>query len=91
MARSFRSTEAVQQMLRDLMAAEALTGTLAATAPTTIAEAGGAHALVASMGHPTGAWFWSISPVSADLWERMADEHQAAHCANVGDGGLAGG
>ena len=85
MARSSRSTETVQQMLRDLVAAEALTGTLAATAPRTIAEAGGAHALVANMGHPTGAWFWSISPVSADLWERMTDEHQLPHRAHAGD------
>ena len=85
MARSSRSTDTVQQMLRDLMAAEALTGTLAATAPRTIAEAGGAQALVASMGHPTGAWFWSISPVPVDLWERMADEHQQASRASSGD------
>lgn len=84
MARSFRSTEAVQQMLRNLMAAEALTGRLTATAPRTIAEAGGAHALVAALGHPTGAWFWSISPIPADLWERMADEHQAEHRSNAG-------
>ncbi len=83
MARSSQSTDTVQQMLRDLMAAEALTGTLAATAPSTIAEAGGAQALVASMGHPTGAWFWSISPVPNMLWERMADEHQAPHRVNV--------
>lgn len=85
MARSSQSTKAVQQMLRDLMAAEALTRTLAATAPRTIAEAGGAHALVANMGHPTGAWFWSISPVPDALWERMADENQAPHRVNAGD------
>ena len=91
MARSFPSTDAVKAMLRDLVEAEALTGTLAATAPKTVAEAGGAHALVAARGHPTGAWFWSISPVSESLWERMADEHQAAHRANVGDYGLVDG
>lgn len=85
MARSSQSIETVQQMLRDLMAAEALTGTLAATAPRTIAEAGGAQALVASMGHPTGAWFWSISPIPVDLWERMADEHQQVSRASSGD------
>jgi len=84
MARSSQSTEAVQQMLRDLMAAEALTGTLAATAPRTIAEAGGAQALVAAHGHPTGAWSWSISPVPIELWEKMADEHQQASRANSG-------
>lgn len=84
MARSSQSTEAVQQMLRDLMAAEALTRTLAATAPRTVADAGGAQVLVAARGHPTGAWFWSISPVPAELWERMADEHQLSHRANVG-------
>lgn len=85
MVRSSQSTETVQQMLRDLMAAEALTGTLVATAPRTIAEAGGAQALVASMGHPTGAWFWSISPVPVDLWERMAGEHQQVSRASSGD------
>lgn len=83
MARSSRSTDTVQQMLRDLMAAEALTGTLAATAPLTVTKAGGAHALIAAHGHPTGAWFWSISPVPIDLWEGMASEHQAPHRVNV--------
>jgi len=72
-------------MLRDLLAAEALTGTLAATAPRTIAEAGGAQALVAARGHPTGAWFWSVAPLPADLWERMADEHQTTHRVNGGE------
>ncbi|MFG1391252.1 hypothetical protein [Xanthobacter agilis] len=85
MARSSQSTDTVQQMLRDLMAAEALTGTLAATAPRAIAEAGGAPALVAARGHRTGAWFWSISPVPESLWERMADEHQQVSRANSGD------
>lgn len=85
MARSSQSTEKVQQMLRDLMAAEALTGTLAATAPRTIAEAGGAQALVSCMGHPTGAWFWSISPVPVDLWERMAGEHQQVSRVSSGE------
>jgi hypothetical protein len=85
MARSSQSTETVQQMLRDLVEAEALTGTLASTAPKAVAEAGGAPALVAAHGHPTGAWFWSISPVPESLWERMADEHQAPHRAHVGE------
>lgn len=85
MARSFRSTETLQQMLRDLMAAEALTGTLAVTAPRTMTEVGGAQELVAAHGHPTGAWFWSISPVPVDLWERMADEHQTMHRVNGGE------
>lgn len=85
MARSSQSTDAVQQMPRDLMAAEALIGTLAATAPRTVANAGGAQALVAARGHPTGAWFWSISPVPVELWERMADEHQQASRANSGE------
>ncbi|MFG1364117.1 hypothetical protein [Xanthobacter versatilis] len=85
MARSFRSTDTVQQMLRNLMAAEALTGTLTATAPRTMTEAGGAQALVAAHGHPIGAWFWSISPVPVDLWERMAEEHQQASRASSGD------
>jgi len=72
-------------MLRDLVAAEALTGTLAATAPLAVAEAGGAQALVAERGRPTGAWFWSIAPMPVALWERMADEHQSALRSNVGD------
>lgn len=88
MARSSRSTETVQQMLRDLMAAETLAESLAATAPRTVAEAGGAHTLVATMGHPTGAWFWSISPMPEPLWERMADEQQTPHRANAGDDDL---
>lgn len=85
MARSSQSTETVQQMLRDLMAAQALVETLEATAPIAVAEAGGANRLVAYMGHPTGALFWSISPVPAELWERMADEHQQVSRANSGD------
>lgn len=84
MPRSSRSTDAAKAMLRDLMAAEALATALAATALRAIAEAGGAHALVAAMGHPTGAWFWSISPMPEPLWERMAEEHQAGHRVNVG-------
>lgn len=85
MARSSPSTDAVKAMLRDLVEAEALTGTLAATAPKTMAAAGGAQALVASRGHPTGAWFWSVAPLPESLWERMADEHQASHRSNAGD------
>jgi hypothetical protein len=85
MARSSRSTDAVATMLRDLVEAEALAGTLAATAPRAIAAAGGAHALVAERGHPTGAWFWSISPVPDSLWEALADEHQTPHRSNPGD------
>lgn len=84
MPRSFPSTDIAMTMLRNLMAAEALADSLAATAPAAVAEAGGANSLVASMGHPTGALFWSISPVPAELWERMADEHQVPHRANLG-------
>lgn len=84
MARSSPSTDAVTAMLRDLMAAEALAGTLAATAPKTVAEAGGANALVAARGRRTGAWFWTVAPLPNTLWERMADEHQAPHRANLG-------
>jgi hypothetical protein len=72
-------------MLRDLDAVELLAASLEATAPLAVAEAGGAQALIARHGHRTGAWFWSIAPVSEVLWARMADEHQAAHRANVGD------
>lgn len=85
MARSSPPTDAASVMLRDLIAAESLVEALAATAPNAVSVAGGAHALVASMGRPTGAWFWSISPVPPSLWERMADEHQAPHRVHVGD------
>lgn len=85
MPRSSRSTDAAKAMLRDLMATEALAATLAATAPNAVAEAGGAHALVAAMGHPAGAEFWSIAPVPESLWEKMAGEHQARHRVHVGD------
>ena len=72
-------------MLRDLDAVEVLAASLDATAPLAVAEAGGAQALIAKHGHRTGAWFWSITPVSEALWAKMADEHQAAHRANAGD------
>ncbi|MEJ1161167.1 hypothetical protein [Prosthecomicrobium sp. N25] len=85
MPRSSSSTDIVATMLRDLIAAEALAGALAATAPLTVAAAGGAQALVAQRGRPTGAWFWSISPVPDSLWESMADEHQRPHRSNPGD------
>lgn len=84
MARSSPSADVAATMQRDLRAAEALAASLSATAPVTVAEAGGAQALVAQYGHRTGAWFWSIAPVAEPLWERMADEHQAPHRANVG-------
>jgi hypothetical protein len=64
-------------MLRYLEAAEALAATLTATAPITVAAAGGADQLVASRGKPTGALFWSIQPMPESLWEQMAAEHQA--------------
>ncbi len=85
MARSSPSTDAAIAMLRDLMAAETLIEVLAATAPLTVAEAGGAAALVASCGRRTGARFWSVAPLPDALWERMAAEHQAQYRANVGD------
>lgn len=84
MARSSPSIDIAVTMLRDLIEAEALAYTLAATAPLAVAAAGGAHALVAERGRRTGAWFWSITPVPVALWERMADEHQASHRANIG-------
>lgn len=85
MARSSPSTDVVMTMLCDLVEAEALTGTLTATAPLAVAEAGGAQALVAERGRRTGAWFWSIAPLPDALWEAMADEHQSALRSNVGD------
>jgi hypothetical protein len=85
MARSSSSTDVAVTMLRDLMAAEALVSSLAATAPLAVAELGGAQTLVAARGRRTGAWFWSVAPLPGALWERMADEHQAPRRANVGD------
>lgn len=77
MANSSKSNEAARDMLRNLAAADALVTTLTATAPTTMAAAGGADQLVASLGKPTGALFWSIQPMPESLWEQMAAEHQA--------------
>ncbi|MCA3657045.1 MAG: hypothetical protein IOB85_09280 [Methylobacterium sp.] len=77
MANSSKSTDAARAMLRNLEAAEALAATLTATAPITMAAAGGADQLVASYGQPTGALFWSIQPMPEPLWEQMAAEHQA--------------
>lgn len=78
------SRDSVIAMLRDLSAVEVLAASLEGTAPITVAEAGGAQALIAKQGHRTGALFWSIAPVEDSLWERMADEHQARHRASVG-------
>ncbi|MFG1420005.1 hypothetical protein V5F38_19580 [Xanthobacter sp. V0B-10] len=72
-------------MLRDLVAADALASSLEATAPMAVAELGGAQALVAARGHPTGAWFWSVTPLPDKMWEHMADEHQSRSRANVGE------
>ena len=77
MANSSKSTEAARAMLCNLAAADALVTTLTATAPITVAAAGGADQLVASLGEPTGALFWSIQPMPESLWEQMASEHQA--------------
>jgi len=72
-------------MLRDLQAVEALAASLEVTAPVTMAEAGGAQALIARHGHRTGAWFWSVAPLPEALWARMAAEHQAPHRSHTGD------
>lgn len=77
MANSSKSTDAARAMLRNLEAAEALAATLTATAPITMAASGGADQLVARLGMPTGASFWSIQPMPEQLWEQMAAEHQA--------------
>jgi hypothetical protein len=86
MPRSSSPADAVRVMLRDLVEADDLARRLDETAPGTVAlEGGGAQALVAARGHPTGAWFWSISPVPESLWERMADEHQQVSRASSED------
>lgn len=84
MARSSPSPDVATVMLRDLIAAEALAASLSATAPLAVAAAGGAHALVAERGRRSGAWFWTIAPLSEKLWEAMADEHQAQHRVSLG-------
>jgi hypothetical protein len=84
MARSSPSTKAALTMLRDLVAAEALVASLEETAPLAVASIGGAQALVAKQGRRTGGWFWSVAPLPVAFWERMADEHQSPHRANVG-------
>jgi hypothetical protein len=73
------SRDSAVAMLRDLDAVEELAASLEGTAPITVAEAGGAQALIAKHGRRTGAWFWSIAPITDALWEKMADEHQARH------------
>lgn len=75
MANSSKSTDAARAMLRNLEAAEALSATLEATAPITMAAAGGANQLVARLGEPTGALFWSIQPMPEQIWEQMAAEY----------------
>jgi hypothetical protein len=67
------------------VAVEALAASLEATAPITIAAAGGAQYLVANLGQPSGAWFWMIRPMPEELWLQMADENQAEHRANLGE------
>jgi hypothetical protein len=84
MANSSKSTEAARDMLRNLAAAEALAATLTATAPITMAASGGADQLVASLGKPTGAFFWTIGPMPELLWEQMAAEHQAKQASAQG-------
>jgi hypothetical protein len=72
-------------MLRDLLAADALVAALEETAPTAVAAEGGAAALVALYGMPTGAQFWTLRPFPEALWAAMAAEHQAPHRGNVGE------
>lgn len=84
MAKSSKSTDAVRIMLRNLAAADALVTTLTATAPMTMAAAGGADELVARLGRPTGALFWTLEPMPELLWEQMAAEHQSRIATNVG-------
>lgn len=79
MARSSPSTDVAATMLRDLVAVGTLAKSLDATAPQAVAEAGGAQKLIAAYGRRTGAWFWTVAPMPDGLWERMAEEHQAAH------------
>lgn len=85
MANSSKSTDAARVMLRNLAASEALAATLTATAPITMAASGGADQLVARLGRPTGALFWSIQPMPESLWEQMAAEHQARLRTSPGD------
>jgi hypothetical protein len=85
MAKSFQSTENVQRMLRDLLAVNALTKSLEETAPRAVAAAGGAQLLISKFGRPTGAWFWSLVPMSETLWMQMAEENQKSHRSLIGN------
>jgi hypothetical protein len=89
MAASSRGNAA--RMLRDLVAVDRLASDLWATAPEACAAEGGAGALVAAYGAPTGAGFWALrlslaGDYATALWEAMADEHQRVHRVNVGEG-----
>lgn len=85
MANSSQSTETAQRMLRDLLAVEILKTTLEETAPLAITAAGGAQALIAKHGRPTGAWFWSLVPMPESLWLAMGEENQQRHRSCVGN------
>lgn len=63
--------------LRDLRAAQALSAALTETAPVAVDAAGGANALVAKFGRPTGAQFWRLRPLPEQLWAAMAAAHSA--------------
>jgi hypothetical protein len=69
-------------MLHDLMAVEALISSLAMTAPLIVAKAGGARCLLRP---PHRRMVLVIAPLPDGLWERMANEHQAAYRSNVGE------
>lgn len=83
--RSSSSDSVARQMLRDLLAVDSLALRLTETAPNTIEASGGAATLVALYAAPTGARFWSLRPMPADLWCAMAAEQQAPHRANMGE------
>lgn len=82
MAASSRLSNAAV-LLHDLRQAEALKARIAATAPNACAAYGGASAIVAQYGRPTGAGFWLLrlnlaGESAVALWEVMAGEAQAS-------------
>ncbi|MFB9949979.1 hypothetical protein ACFFP0_14030 [Rhizobium puerariae] len=71
----------VRKLLADLAACQALSDSLAATAPSTCIAHGGVDRLISKYGYRTGAGFWSLDLVNlgeaaVSLWEEMAREHR---------------
>lgn len=78
---------AAQTLLFDLLRAENLAARLEATAPRTCARHGGALALVARYGEPTGVGFWTLEFGNAEadaIILEMTAEHGEMSRGNRG-------